>query len=815
MLPRIYTILITAISASIIPALGEKIPSSLVGKISQEEWASISRMGQGGFPSSLSQSADGKISGYNASQAWHLTFDGGSFVARPNGDNWTWGLALKRYGTDSQLVAALASTSQRVEGNWVYSVRGQALTEWFKNAENGVEHGFFVSKRPVENSGKLLLDFDVVGDFQPVLGPDGISFRDSLGVSKVNYSGLKAWDARNKPLEARFLVLPSGIRMEIDDREAQYPITIDPLAQEAYIKAPNSDLGDNFGTSVAISGNTLVVGAKNEDSDGIGGQLNNAVSNAGAAYVYVKNGGSWTFQAYLKASNAGDEDKFGASVAIDGDTIVVGAPDEGSNSASDPANNGVPGAGAVYIFLRTGTTWAQQAYLKATNIEADNFGFSVGISGDSVVAGSPGDDGPTNAQTDSGAAYVFVRSGTVWSNQGYLRASNADPYDSFGFSVGISGDSIVAGAFTEYGNGANPNDNSKPFAGAAYAFLRTGTNWAEEAYLKASDARTNAFFGISCAISGNTIVVGANTMGISPFEESGAAYVFVRTTPQWPQQAKLLATNQGQTDTFGSSVAIDGDKILVGAPNEDSSATGVFSNSNGQGNGSTNSGAAYSFLRSGASWTENGYLKASNTGLGDKFGSAVAVSGDQFISGAPFEQSGGDDVGGGGNQGDNSVDGAGAVYVFFNSGGSGLTPLETWRQSNFGITTNTGNAANTADPDNDGFPNLVEYGLTTNPNLHGEGSVFLLGKQDYSGQQYLRTIFSRDPAHNDVTIRVQGADSPAGPWVDLATSVNGGLTTPSPAVVSDIVDGALRKVEVRDTTAVSAANRRFLRIIVQ
>ncbi|NLW71629.1 MAG: integrin, partial [Chloroflexi bacterium] len=381
-------------------------------------------------------------------------------------------------------------------------------------------------------------------------------------------------------------------------------------SQQAYLKASNADAYDYFGVSVAILGDTIVVGASGEDSNGDNGnQQNNSAHEAGAAYVFTRDGqGNWSQQAYLKASNPDVEDYFGCSVAISGDTIVVGASGEDSNATGvngNQQNNNAEDAGAAYVFTRDGQgNWSQQAYLKASNTDrGDWFGCSVAISGDAIVVGA------SEKANRAGAAYVFTRDGQGnWSQQAYLKASNADVYDQFGDSVAISGDTIVVGAYQEAssatGVNGNQQNNSASEAGAAYVFTRDSQgNWSQQAYLKASNTDAHDYFGESVAISGDTIVVGAsaeasNATGVNGEQHdnskywAGAAYVFTRDDQgNWSQQAYLKASNTDERDKFGDSVTISGDTIVVGAWGESSSATGV---NNGQdNNNATWAGAAY------------------------------------------------------------------------------------------------------------------------------------------------------------------------------------------------------------------------------
>lgn len=472
------------------------------------------------------------------------------------------------------------------------------------------------------------------------------------------------------------------------------------VTQQAYLKASNTGTFDLFGLSAAISGDTLVIGANNEASNasGVNGdQADNSATGAGAAYVFVRQGGTWVQQAYLKASNTDSNDNFAYSVAISGDTIVVGAYQEDSSARGingDQSDNYGTNAGAVYVFERTGNQWVQQAYLKMANTEfGERFGRSVAISGDTIVAGayvesggSPGVNGDpfNNDAPGSGAAYVFVRSGTNWSQQAYLKASNPGLDDLFGWSVAISGDTIAVGAAGEDGGAAgvnaNQTDNSKPDAGAVYVFVRSGTNWTQQAYVKASNpGSTNRFgflygdqFGFSVSLAGNTLVVGArneasNAAGVNGNQGddsvlgAGAAYVFTRNNATWSQQAYLKASYPRNSAYFGWSVsALTEDRLLVGADQEWSNATGIDGDPTNF--NATASGAAYLFTRTGSTWSQAAYIKASITEASDNFGWSVAGSGDTLVVGAPHEDSSATGING--NQADNSLSSAGAAYVF-------------------------------------------------------------------------------------------------------------------------------------------------------
>jgi len=462
------------------------------------------------------------------------------------------------------------------------------------------------------------------------------------------------------------------------------------ILQTAYLKASNTGSLDRFGGAVAISGDTLVIGAELESSNatGVDGDgSNNLAGGAGAAYVFVRSGTGWVQQAYLKASNTEAGDAFGRSVAISGDTIAVGATSEDSGASGvdgDQASNVMPGSGAVYVFVRDGASWSQQAYIKASNPDnGDGFGMSVALSGETLVVGAIGEsssatgvdgDQGDNSILAAGAAYVFVRDGSTWSQQAYLKASNTGP-DGFGWSVAASGDAVVVGARVEASSATGVNgdqlDNSAFLAGAAYVFVRNGTSWSQQAYLKASNTGAGDEFGARLAFSGDTLVVSAvgedsHVTGVNGVQhgegatDAGAAYVFARSGTTWTQQAYLKASNTDELDWFGRAVGTSGDVVVVAAMHEDSSASGM---DGAQGDDSLgDSGAAYVFVRSGTIWSQLAYLKASNPGFIDEFGCSLAVWGDTLVIGAEGEDSSATGVNG--DQSLNNAGSSGASYVF-------------------------------------------------------------------------------------------------------------------------------------------------------
>jgi hypothetical protein len=316
---------------------------------------------------------------------------------------------------------------------------------------------------------------------------------------------------------------------------------------------------------------------------------------------------------------------FGYSVALSGDTLAVGAPCEDSAATGvngNQADNSELGAGAVYVFIRTGTTWLQQAYIKASNTTftdfyGNMFGYSIALSGDTLAVAAPGEDsnatGIDGDQTDisassAGAVYVFARTGSAWTQQAYIKASNTGPHDFFGGSVALSGDTLAVGAdfedSTATGINGNKDDNSARDAGAAYVFARTGATWAQQAYVKASNTEADDYFGYQVALSGDILAVGAGgeasnatgangNQGDNSVSRAGAVYMFVRTGTTWAQQAYVKASNPGAIDFFGEVVALSGDTLAVGVRREDSNATGI--NGNHADNSASSAGAVYLF----------------------------------------------------------------------------------------------------------------------------------------------------------------------------------------------------------------------------
>jgi len=472
-----------------------------------------------------------------------------------------------------------------------------------------------------------------------------------------------------------------------------------------YIKATNPGSGDYFGSSISLSGdgNTLAIGAWGEESDTTNITESDTNSNddsptSGAVYVFTYENFRWSLQSFIKASNAEAYDWFGYSVSLndDGNVLVVGAANESSSAQGVNGNqldNSTSDSGAAYVFIRNDGLWSQNAYLKASNTgENDSFGKAVAISGDgstiaigaeeekSKSSGINGDQ-TNNNWSNSGAVYVFAKTATSWQQEAYVKASNSLPVSTkfFGETVSLSdnGNTLVVGGSGDQSSATGINGNQSDInaskSGAAYIFTRTNSTWSQQAYVKASNTEANDRFGYNVSISGDgaTLAVSAGfedsaSVGVNGDQtdnsanSSGAVYLFSFTNNQWSQQAYLKSSNTEAADEFGSSISLsdDGNLIAIGAASEDGPIPGIGGNE--LLNSSANSGAVYIFERTNNTWSQLSYVKASNPDAIDLFGGAVSLSddGDTLAVGANLEDSNGDD------DNNNSMGGAGAAYIY-------------------------------------------------------------------------------------------------------------------------------------------------------
>ncbi|NIM01108.1 MAG: hypothetical protein GTN89_09370 [Acidobacteria bacterium] len=537
--------------------------------------------------------------------------DSGLHLASSPDTDWNWSLELVGYGYAGSLVSAVPG-ALFAKGNRLEH-RRENLIEWYVNDRRGLEQGFTLAAPPPgDRTERLSLKLAASGSLTTVVDNESdVRLIDQAGRTVLRYAGLLAWDATGRELPARLASSSDGLLIEVDDRRATYPVTIDPTVVRANAKMTAGDAAsfDEFGESVAISGNTALIGTAAAD----------------AAYVFVRSGTNWIEQARLTANGAAPEDEFGLSAAVSGDTVVVGAP--GDDHA------GGPSTGSALVFVRNGASWTEQVKLTAGDAApGDRFGSSVAISGDTIVVGAPRDS--HNGGVLAGSAYVFVRDGAIWTQQAKLRAFHVLPGKFFGWSVAISGNTVIVGG---------------PFfdRGSAFVFVRSGQSWGPQTKLRPSDAADTSQFGGSVAISGDTVVVGAHNdnveidthHGTVVLQFAGSAFVYARNGSNWSERARLEASDAAAIDLFGVSVAVSGDDTVVVGSSGDDTPDGA------------NAGSAYVFVPSGDSWSEETKLAASDAGFFDFFGTSVAISGDVAVVGSIW-----DDHGGGTN--------AGSAYAF-------------------------------------------------------------------------------------------------------------------------------------------------------
>lgn len=376
--------------------------------------------------------------------------------------------------------------------------------------------------------------------------------------------------------------------------------------QQAKLLASDGAGEDYFSSlGISLSGDTAVIGAWGDDDLGV---------DSGSAYVFFRTGSTWTEQAKLHGSDEAAGDAFGWCTAIEGDTVFIGA-------AGDSFLRG-----SVYVFTRTGSTWAEQEKLVATDGAAgDQFGYCISLSGDTALIGANCDD---DKGFDSGSAYIFTRTDTTWTQQTKILAPDGAELDSFGGEVAISGDTALIGSCFDDDNGFD--------SGSAYVFIRTGTTWVEQTKLLASDGAPSDYFSAyAVSLVNDTAIVGA--LGDDDYgADSGSAYVFTRTGEIWTEHTKLIPMDGAAKDYFGESVSLSNDTVLIGSGGDDDSGN--------------SSGSAYIFIHTNATWTQEAKLHASDGSAGDVFGWVVALEGNTAIIGAYHDD-------------DNGVD-SGSAYVF-------------------------------------------------------------------------------------------------------------------------------------------------------
>jgi hypothetical protein len=555
-------------------------------------------IGQDSPDYSIRRTEDGGV-GVNPAQKLELRFSSRGSEIRSGGRRVT--LKANRFGYGAELALLPAVAPQLMRNRVEY--RHGALAEWYTNGPVGLEQGFTVERAPRVPGQTFTIALEIGGDLRLVVDEQrtGLTLAGDSGRPELRYSGLSAIDADGKVLPAWLELRGPDLLLRVNDAGARYPVVVDPWVQRAELTSSDGVAGDEFGFSVAINGNTVVVGASQFNS-----------TDVGAAYVFVKGSTGWsnmTQTAKLTASDGAAGAQFGSSVAFaNASTIVVGAP-----HANVGANQG---QGEAYVFVEPLSGWANMTETARLTSEDgakfDDFGYSVSAAGNVVAVGAPQDSGAVSYQ---GAVYVFLKPSKGWTTtskfKAKLTASNAQFDDGLGVSVSLKGTALVAGA-------ANSGK------GAAYVFVRPLTGWQTtssfSAELTASDGQVGDGLGYSVSLGSNTVVAGAYLAAVGGNSAQGAVYVFVEPAGGWAdmtETAKLTASDGKSGDEFGYSVSTSGNTIVAGASND------------------PGNDGAYVYVKPLSGWETTSTFKAKLTATDASiFGFSVATNGTNIVAGA-------------------------------------------------------------------------------------------------------------------------------------------------------------------------------------
>lgn len=513
-------------------------------------------------------------------------------------------------GNSWQATLRLKSTS--AGGPWSgtgnkIECRHQGITEWYENRDDGFEHGFTIHERPhhIAEGGPLTLQL-VLGELRAEVDPgspaDLIFTNPSTKRGVLGYRNLLVWDAEGRQLAASMRPSSEGVLIALNDQEAIYPITVDPLlvSLEAELGEPPDRNGDLFGLTLDIDGPTAVVGTATADDVG---------QNGGAAYIFVRNGNVWTLQQKLFKTGLNDR-QFGCSVALSGDTVAIGAtrPDAEQETIYNTIN----------IYNRSGTTWtfsqriapfvntlsSEGAYYDPLDFRRSPF--KLDIQGDRLLTGS----------SATGIVEFYSRNGGSWSSQAVFMAPSGFPSIYYGYDIALSGNAVAVSAPDIY-NGADGTAT-----GRIFVYRNVGNLWTDPEIISASGGVNGDQFGCAFAFSGNHLVVGAKARNFSSVSQDiGAIYPFEWNGSSWTSSPVILSSSPTVSGEFGAAIAISGSTMAVGAPRE----TGAVANS----------GTASIYQWNGTSWVYQRKLQAVDGTANNYYGYTIAMSGDSLIIGAP------------------------------------------------------------------------------------------------------------------------------------------------------------------------------------
>jgi hypothetical protein len=577
----------------------ESLPAAARGSIS-------ARLGQD-LPAYRVRVTSSGLEAQNAKKTLKADFTASGVTFDASGA--TWGMALRGIGYGEGLKPVNSARPRQVGANRVEYRRG-SVTEWYVNGPMGVEQGFTIGKRPDEANGQgLTMELGLSGSLDANAHKGKTELTLSDGQSKLRYAGLSARDASGKELAATLEVQGQRLLLKADDARARYPVTIDPFVQLAELTASDGGENDGLGTSVAVSGNTVAVGAS--------GNI-----NVGAVYIFVKPASGWqnmTQTATLTESDGAPGDGFGDAVSISGNTVMAGAPYANVDQ------------GAAYVFVEPVGGWVSTTETaKLTASDSTEFGGAIATNGSTAIVGA------FAWNQAEGEVYVFLKPTMGWQTTSafaaILTASHGMSGDELGSSVSISGSTVAAGAPGKAGE-----------KGVVYVFVEPENGWVdatETARLSASDSVLDEFLGSSVSISGNTVAAGARGDKVRGQVNQGAAYVFVEPAGGWQnmtQTAKLTASDGSSQDQLGVSISLSANTVVSGAAQDDGGP-----------------GKAYVFAEPAGGWrnmTQTAELTAADGVANNYFGASVSLSGKTVAVGAPLTT-----VSGNANQG--------TAYVF-------------------------------------------------------------------------------------------------------------------------------------------------------
>lgn len=490
--------------------------------------------------------------------------------------------------------ASSAPAHWETTGNRAECDHGDGVTEWFENRSEGIEHGFIVRQAPSNSTDPLRIDLKLDGLTATTSeDPEALALLAGDGSPKLKYSGLKAWDADGTILTASMSPSAAGIAIQVDDRGARYPITIDPLItslEQTLQRVPTGtgSSGDLFGYSVAMDGNVAMIGARNDTTAG--------GAASGAVYVFEQENGQWIQKAILAPDAGSAGSAFGSILALSGDTVVMGIPYEDRPGQTIDS-------GSVYVFARSGAGWTKQAkILDPTVLSSQNFGKVVELDGSTLVISS---SDPANSSR--GAVYIYTRTGTIWTLQQVLRELEINfDYYNLGKSLALSGDTLAVG------ESGGPN-------GMVRIFTRSGVTWTMRTKIESGLVIGDSGYGSAIALSGNTLVVGAYDEP-NDIVRSGAAYFYTGSGASWTLQTKVIPTGALAGDYFGLSVALEGDLALIGRPGTKVSNFSF-------------AGSISVYRRSGGTWSFASQALPVNPSNNLNFGASMALSGGRAMVG--------------------------------------------------------------------------------------------------------------------------------------------------------------------------------------